>query len=400
MNKILDDLKIKYEQNEEGISFLIHNHQVFYNFCTKKVYLKPEYFGKIPHVMPDGSICISANQEISFEEGDESTKFKNTVEVYIPYLLSLTPALKLSEMIGEVDFYIRHLLKFKSVTKHINYMNNIKKEIVYTPNDLWDAIYYQQVESYIEIQPDGLEQYSIIIYRKTDNKFCIDMKEYLKTCQRVVGNHFAIKDIRVGFIGVGSVNSYIIKELVSQGVNKFSFADNDIVEQGNMMRFAFPIIGDYKVDAARKFVNSVTKPYGKIQSLREMITKDSKNYFDNCVEIYISVDNYQSWLDILLYLGKYSIFENRVIHLVGIDAFANYSKYISINTIDPKSFYSYYISFLTHKVREVKRKEMVLNGCGKSLAIYNETQLINLASKATKQSELNTNEVYDFRNSN
>lgn len=396
MNKILEELKIEYNTINTKIHFELYGYKVFYDSITKKVYINESNFGKIPHVMSDGSICISANQEILFEEGDESQKFKNTIMVYLPYLLSLAPEMKTAEMIGEVDFYIRWLLKYKTAPIQFNEIKQIRKIEVYTPTDLWDTIYYMSVGDVIEVYPSELEMYSVIIKRKTENKFLIDKKEYFKACQRVVGNIFLPSDSVVGIIGVGSVNSYVIKEVLSQGVNQFVLIDNDIVEQGNLMRYAFPYIGKYKVNAAKKFIKSLCRPFGKVTAIKEYVNRESRNFLSTCNDIYISVDNYQSWLEIFHYIGKNMLFINKNIHLLGIDAFANYSKYIYISTNNPKVYADLYIKFLLHKVPNVERKEMVLNGCGKSLAIYNEFQLIELAKKGVNQNEINKTEVFPF----
>ncbi|HDT8062203.1 TPA: ThiF family adenylyltransferase, partial [Enterococcus faecalis] len=50
---------------------------------------------------------------------------------------------------------------------------------------------------------------------------------------------------------------YILKMLASKGLKKITMVDNDVVETGNLFRYAFPYIGVPKVDAAESFVNAV-----------------------------------------------------------------------------------------------------------------------------------------------
>ena len=398
MVKILSELGLKYIETEMDIVFYIDHFDLKFDKLTKKIYFDKKYFGEIPHVMPDGSICIAANNQIMFTEENDFTKFKNTLEHYIPYLLSLSPEMCIAEMIGEVDYYIRTLLNGKTIRQYIS-LNNIIQKNVYTPQDLWDTIYYMPIDQKIMLYPNSLNQYSIILHRKSNTKYIIDYQDNIKVLQRVVGNDFKHQEGIIGFIGIGAVSSYIIKEKLKQGFHNFVLADGDIVEQGNLMRYAFPFTKKYKVNAASNFIKAVCRPIGKVKEIRSNINVESNNYFTDCKEIYVSVDSFQSWIDIRNYISNNNLYNSKEITLVGVDIFGLYGKYIHIKSENENEFKKLFNDFLVYILKDSKRSQRVLNGCSKSLAQYNEMELLDLARRCLNEDKKNEVQICNFRNS-
>lgn len=388
IEKTLQELGIKFEKagnyyyfRENDISFWVSN--------TGVIGVSSDYFGKIPHVMRDGSLCVSGNKEIKLLDNKKIT-FEKTISTYAPWLFSLPPNYCVAEMIAELDFYIMMLFqggKCDEIKANLALANTLPLYIV-GPSDLWEKIGLLENNIWYKLMPIDLENHYVFL-KKENNDYKIFFDRYSKARMRVSGNKFNEPFGKIAFIGVGSVNSYIIKQLAGRGLNDVVLIDDDTIEVDNMYRHAFPYISKKKVDAAEYFItntfvaSSVTKFEVKIKS-------DSDNYLENVDTVYVSVDNYISWLDVILYLLDNTKKETTII-LSGVDIFGSFGKFSVFHlSIDNKAdFIRWALSFLEFVPPQgIERRQMIGNGCGKSIAIYSELDLLILANNISNNTKV------------
>ncbi len=395
MIEVLEKLKITYITNTNGN--LEFNHlgiALRYQSDTKKIYVDDRYFGEIPHIMKDGSVCTAGNANIYFSDLTDEIRFENTIKVYIPWLFSIGPELRTAEFIGELDYFLRNIHGF-SVERHNLSPSRIIKLFVGSPGDLWETLYYMNVGQTYKILVEDEPFASVIVKKVGPRSLVVDYQEYIKACQRVSGLDFVENERKIGFIGLGSVNSFIMKNEISKGTKKFVLVDKQKIEKGNLLRYAFPYRYMYKVIAGRKFALDVGLQDNDIQVYKFNVDKNTRNYFKDTDRVYISVDSFTSWFVILEYLVKHKIFIDREIVFVGIDAFGRFGKLIRIKTNITNDFNKRFFDFMLHDNGKT-RKAVVPNGCGKSLAVYNEKNLISLSEAAISCSDENIVKEVDF----
>lgn len=380
----LNELGIVYKKN--GTRFCFSYADIDMEYCeeTGHVYVDKNHYMKIPHIMPDGSVCISGNDMIHVNESVSSEKLKRTVTEYIPWLFNISPELKVIEFLAEIDFFIRKM----GNSCEIKQLKKPRKSIkISTPFDIWECINLMkpgQSSNFI-VEEESLN-YSVMVKKIKDKDFVVDYNEHELACKRIVGNDFKRKDNVIGVIGVGSVNSYIIKKLVAYGHNSFVLVDNDKVEVGNLLRYAFPYLHQNKVQATKKFIKEVCRN-SKVEAINTRINLKSKNFFLNCDRIYISVDNFMSWIDVRNYLCQKELYNSEII-FVGIDAFGSFGKFVKVDSRwSHAHLNNKFAEFMRFTDEKVSRKEMIPNGCGKSLAIYGEEELLKLAGKVITHEE-------------
>jgi hypothetical protein len=225
-----------------------------------------------------------------------------------------------------------------------------------------------------------MTDYYIYIKQVAEKSYIISFDESTKARQRVNGLSIAYARYVLAFVGVGSVNSYIIKRSLSLGVTDIHIIDFDKVEIGNMFRFAFPYLGLYKVDAVDLFSSLFNKRVS-INKIYEKIDRNSKNYLVGIEEVFVSVDSFTSWIEVFEYMKK-NAQEGLYINFIAVDAFGRYGKFIKskYGKDSIKQFELDFLRFLLYTDSDMqKRRAMIGNGCGKAIAVYSEENLIKLA---------------------
>ncbi len=395
IEKLLSELDIKYVKKDNIISFS-KNDIDFWIDDIGKIGVNKDFFGLIPHVMPSGRLCVSGNNEISVID-DEKITLKKTIEIYAPWLFSLDLNYCVAEILSEIDFYVRLLFNSAKCIESTDTSMPLKYTECYviSPTDLWEKIGLMEPGIWYKFTPVELENSYVYLSRNKKNNFEVKFDRFSKSRMRVSGNEYDKKFPKTAFIGVGSVNSYVIKKLSSQGMRNMVLIDDDIVTVDNLFRFAFPFLSLSKIGAVEKFVSCTFQDYC-IEKINTRIGRDSENCLYNAENIYVSVDNFMSWLEIIIYFYK-KIDRKVTIFLSGVDVFGGFGKIIKI-PFDPSKLQSQSdlidsaLKFLEYKpVNGIERRQMIGNGCGKSIAVYSELDLMRFAeiiSNTTKENEV------------
>ncbi|TQA95973.1 hypothetical protein FKY92_15620, partial [Enterococcus faecalis] len=89
IESILRKLNIQYVNNGTHLLFNYLEVSMSISIDTTNVYISPDFFGEVPHVMQSGAICISGTKEIRFHE-DEELALEKTITTYVPWLLAMS----------------------------------------------------------------------------------------------------------------------------------------------------------------------------------------------------------------------------------------------------------------------------------------------------------------------
>lgn len=341
------------------------------------VSVSKNYFGSIPHVMKDGSVCVFSGIDSMISSG-ENFELKETIEVYIPYLFGLTAEQKTGEFLLELEYYISELLdKQCDVTKEDIHTFTVV-EIVNSQN-LWETLDDISDGCWYKLVPVNLENEYVFV-KKENARFQIEYDEVYKAKLRVSDGNVNALGGKTAFIGMGSVNSYALKTMFSRGLADITIIDDDKIEIGNLFRHAFPYRGMYKVDAAEKFLQIVDKKMkAKKVYTKISFTENNKspNYINDIQRIVVSVDNFFSWVQVFHYIKEYCQ-NNCEIIFVGIDVYGGYGKFFKIEYKEKIQFFENFKKFLLDVPNGKSRRNMVGTGCGESLAIYDEQNIVSL----------------------
>jgi len=235
---------------------------------------------------------------------------------------------------------------------------------------------YSTYEIYIK----SYEDYSIFL-RKEKNVIYYERDAYKKARQRITGKKCNNLIGKTAFIGVGSVNSYIIKYGLANGLNDVVLIDHDKYTVDNAFRFAFPYKGKKKIYAVKEFCRNLDKVNLKLFNLNIRADSDA-NIINECKRIIVSVDNFMSWIQIASFLEK-NCSEDVEIILAAINNFGENAKLVKTNS---KQIVNTTYDFL-FKSKITERRELIGNGCGRSIAIYDEELLVKLAKTVIKSLE-------------
>lgn len=363
--------------NEYGIFFKIDDIKVIYDTKEKKFFVSEEFFGKIPHIMKNGQICLYGNWQLYLNEFVEENSLESIVSTYIPWLFRLPLDLKLLEFLFEIEFYIKYFLGYKVEEKDLTSTLIYKSVKIENVSQLWELIYDMEQHLTYKVYISGHEDYAIFL-QKNGKKIIYERDRYKKARQRVTGGKCDNLSGKTMFIGVGSVNSYIIKYCLANGLKEIVLVDYDKYTVDNAFRFAFPYKGNRKIYAVKEFCKNLKEI--KLEFIHQKITaKSDGKILKNCGRIIVSVDNFMSWLEIATFLEK-NCTEDVEIIFAAINNFGENAKFFktTLNGLDNKV-----IDFLfKSKVKE--RRELIGNGCGKSIAVYDEEILIKLAKRIVK----------------
>lgn len=381
LEKIISEFDNKYKKEDKKYLFKYNGNNICYDSRSKQFFLDKSLFTQIPHVMPDGSLCLYGNRNIQLNENDEEILVRNTLEVYIPWLFNMPAEIKIIEFINEIEYYLKKIYK-KKINKFKN-INHVFKTInISTTIELWETIDMLKINKIYEIYPNQYPEYKIYIKKNKDN-FVVNYDLYNKARLRILGNDYKDLNEKTCFIGVGSVNSYIIKQCLARDIKEIVLIDKDTFKIDNAFRFAFPYKNKSKIECVQEFIKILKKPI-KVQGYNIHIdSQSSKQYIKNCTQIFVSVDDFYSWLEVLVYL-KINALETAKISFVGVDVFGGFGKFINTNKTniieDSKKFLFFN--------EGTSRRMMIGNGCGKSLAVYDEEALNKLAKKVIKENEI------------
>lgn len=376
----------------EDLYFSYENINIRYNDETKKFYVDKSFFSKAPHVMRDGSVCFFGNANISINESLDRVFIEKAITVYIPWIIYNKEDIKVLEILGELDYYIPVLKGIGTDIIQEMTKTDATEVCISNPRELWEVFSGLNDGRIYYIFPINFKDYGVYVqYLKVKNKYNIDYQHSKKARQRVIELDSPIYDLKSCFIGIGSVNSYMIKTCLMYGMTKLTIIDNDKFEVGNAYRFAFPYKNKSKIDCVSKFCSNF--PEVNVKKHGVNIEKNTtKDYLEDNEIVYVSVDSFESWFYVFFYLNqfKYKMFQ---VVLLGIDVFGGYGKYIRFNCDD--EFVNNFIDFLCDE-KAGKRKNMIPNGCGKSLAIYNESSILKLCSEAFKSNEIGVVKYVEF----
>lgn len=381
IEKLIGNFDKKYKKENKKYIFKYNENSICYDSVNKQFFLDKNLFDKLPHVMADGSLCLYGNRNIQLNENDEEILVRNTLEVYIPWLFNMPSEIKVIEFINEIEYYLKKIYK-KKVNKFKNIDHIFKIIKISTPIELWETIDTIKLNKIYEIYPNKYPEYKIYI-RKNKDGFVLNYDLYNKSRLRILGHDFKAINDKTCFIGVGSVNSYIIKQCLARDIKEVVLIDKDTFKIDNAFRSAFPYKNKSKIECVQEFIKILRKTI-KVEGYNINIdSKSSKQYIRNCTRIFVSVDDFYSWLEVLVYL-KINALETAKITFVGIDVFGGFGKFINTNKNDiiedAKKFLFYN--------EGSSRRMMIGNGCGKSLAVYDEEALNKLAKNVINKCEV------------
>lgn len=331
IEKLIGNFDKKYKKENKKYIFEYNENSICYDYVNKQFFLDKNLFAKLPHVMADGSLCLYGNRNIQLNENDEEILVRNTLEVYIPWLFNMPSEIKVIEFINEIEYYLKKIYK-KKVNKFKNIDHIFKIIKISTPIELWETIDTIKLNKIYEIYPNKYPEYKIYI-RKNKDGFVLNYDLYNKSRLRILGHDFKAINEKTCFIGVGSVNSYIIKQCLARDIKEVVLIDKDTFKIDNAFRFAFPYKNKSKIECVQEFTKILRKTI-KVEGYNINIdSKSSKQYIRNCTRIFVSVDDFYSWLEVLVYL-KINALETAKITFVGIDVFGGFGKFINTNKND------------------------------------------------------------------
>ena len=386
--EIVKKIDINAKIVEDVILFKLDGIDFKYNTIKRKFYTNMNCFGKVPHIMKDGEICLFGNIELHLNEMIEENSFESIVSKYIPWLFRLPLELKLLEFLFEIEYYIDSYLGYEAKEM------KLKKNVVYskiridTVEQLWESIEEMEEFCTYEVYINNYEDYSIFV-RKEQNIVYYERDAYKKARQRITGKKCNNLIGKTAFIGVGSVNSYIIKYFLANGLNDIVLIDHDKYTIDNAFRFAFPYKGKKKIYAVKEFCKNLDKV--NLKCFNTNIRENScANIIDNCERIVVSVDNFISWIQIASFLEK-NCSEKVEIILAAINNFGENAKLVKTNS---RNIVNATYKFLFES-KTIQRRELIGNGCGRSIAVYDEELLVKLAKRVIKSigEEINGDEI-------
>lgn len=362
---------------KDDIIFKIDDINFKYNVTEKNFYTDKDWFGKVPHIMRDGKICIFGNIELHLNELVEENSLESIVSKYIPWLFRLPLELKLLEFLFEIEYYVGSYLGYDAKESKVKNKLNQTKIKISTVEQLWETIEEMENYSTYEIYIKSYEDYSIFL-RKEKNIIYYERDAYKKARQRITGKKCDNLIGKTAFIGVGSVNSYIIKYGLANGLNDVVLIDHDKYTVDNAFRFAFPYKGKKKTYAVKEFCKNLDSVNLRLFNLNIRADSDA-DIINDCKRIIVSVDNFMSWIQIASFLEKNCSDDVEII-LAAINNFGENAKFVKTK---PRQIINTTYDFL-FKSKITERRELIGNGCGRSIAIYDEELLIKLAKKVIR----------------
>ncbi|GEM_PF-1861387 len=362
---------------KDDIIFKIDDIDFKYNVTEKNFYTDKDWFGKVPHIMRNGKICIFGNIEFHLNELVEENSLESIVSKYIPWLFRLPLELKLLEFLFEIEYYVGSYLGYDAKESKLKNKLNQTKIKISTVEQLWETIEEMENYSTYEIYIKSYEDYSIFL-RKEKNIIYYERDAYKKARQRITGKKCDNLIGKTAFIGVGSVNSYIIKYGLANGLNDVVLIDHDKYTVDNAFRFAFPYKGKKKTYAVKEFCKNLDSVNLRLFNLNIRADSDA-DIINDCKRIIVSVDNFMSWIQIASFLEKNCSDDVEII-LAAINNFGENAKFVKTK---PRQIINTTYDFL-FKSKITERRELIGNGCGRSIAIYDEELLIKLAKKVIR----------------
>lgn len=381
--------KLKNE-NELFKIYEYEGEEIKVDLKSRTIYTNQDYFMKIPHIMEDGAICLYGNENLKINSILNEFDIEFTL-TYIDYLFKMPYEVKILEFLNEFYFYLDY------ANRKGNFNYNIVKETVTGTTEVLNidslSDYFHFID-YLLSDKCHKKRYSIFCdsrkvlkISKSNKGIFVDYDIHSKAIERVDKSSLKIYSGKsVGFIGFGSVNSYILKEILLQSPSNIILQDGAKFKKGNMFRHAFFRFDKYKVISAKNVIEAVFEDEILVKSYPKKFESISDyKHFENCDVIFISVDNFVAFSEIISIIME-SGYKNEIV-LVGIDGFGNYGKFISIKDITVDLTFDIFKEFMTFVDEESTRMPMVTGGCGASTAIYEELDLIKLAKETVLRKE-------------
>lgn len=366
---------------------------------NKNYYVDQSFYGIVPHVMFSGGICLHANADMKIIEHEQSG-FNEINEEYVKALFELGREQAVLEFLNEIEYYLI-MTNIKKYSDKFNIKRKAIKQSKITNIVNYEIETTEDFHRFIEsIFKDETEKISYDIYtsntkiveiRKDKLKVNYNYEFYEKNRLRVSRNLSKFNSKNVLFIGVGSVNSYIIKQMISEKPAKIDLVDPSSFKQSNALRHAFYKKNGKKAISTQKFINNVYSEClvnAYVTNFECTLNLD----YENIDYIFISVDNLNSWFSCYVHLKACNLNPQAKVIFVGIDGYARYGKFLYISFADLND--NKLIQFLTYNSSiHTSRKMMVGAGCGSSTAIYTEYDLNKLAKETLIKDLSNIQEV-------
>lgn len=196
------------------------------------------------------------------------------------------------------------------------------------------------------------------------------MENQFSRTELVIGkeNQEKLKNSKVVVFGVGGVGSYVVEGLARAGIGSFVIVDNDEVSVSNINRqliATHKTVGKAKVDVVKERILDIN-PDAKVETFKEFVTKESREYFDSNVSYVVdAIDTVTAKLDLIERANKLNV---PIISCMGTG-----------NKLDPTRFevtdiYKTSICPLA----KVMRKELRARGIKKLKVVYSKEEPIKI----------------------
>lgn len=382
MKNILENIdKIVFKTN-----ILKEEIEVVYKKDKKNYYVDKNYFLKIPHIEKDGRICLYGNINIEINESS-LIDHEVVIDKYIPFLFSIDRINKLIELVTELKYYIDECSELEIQESAIKKINK-RKEINTTEGfiEFLEEITQKNYNGKFGIYINDILQCKIW---KNGKLIRLDFNIYEKSCERVLKkDDYKFEGKKILFVGMGSVNSYILKNILLEKPKYIEIFDPKKFKMTNMFRHAFYSESKYKVEAVKEFMKPILD-IKLVTHKREFLIEECE--IEEYDYIFISVDNVISWFKIMEQIKEMN---GGNFILTGISAFGRYGKFVEVKIkeeIELKFFQ--FLKFAP----EMERKRVVTGGCGTSTAIYNELELLMLSKEVLNNKNNEVNKIeFDF----
>lgn len=351
----------------------------------KNYYVDKSFYGRVPHVMCNGGICLHANIDMQIIEHEQPEFNKINVE-YIKALFELGREQAVLEFLNEIEYYLMNTnkknysnkFKIKNKKVKLSKTTNILNYEIETTEDL-----HRFIESIFSNETEKLSydvytsNTKIVEIRKDKVTINYNYEFYEKNRLRVSRGLAKFNSKKILFIGVGSVNSYIIKQIIAEKPATIYLVDPSKFKQSNALRHAFYKKDEKKVISTKKFIDNVSSGC-QVDAYATKFECTLNLDYQNIDYVFISVDNLISWLACYFHLKTCNLNPQTKVIFVGIDGYARYGKYLNMSFSELSD--NNFAQFLTYNSSiHTDRKMMVGAGCGSSTAIYTEYDLNKLA---------------------
>ena len=194
------------------------------------------------------------------------------------------------------------------------------------------------------------------------------MENQFSRTELVIGKEAVekLKNSKVVVFGVGGVGSYIVEGLARAGIGSFVIVDNDEVSISNINRqliATHKTVGKAKVEVVKERILDIN-PDAKVETFKEFVTKESRDYFDSNVSYVVdAIDTVTAKLDLIERANRLNV---PIISCMGTG-----------NKLDPTRFEITYINKTSVcPLAKVMTKELIQRGIKKLKVLYSKEEPI------------------------